>query len=65
MDKGEKQDKEQIEEYKKNPSINLADSINHSMVGNLGYLARGGCLTKIITIVTIAGGFLILSRCSN
>ncbi|MFJ7977936.1 DUF6366 family protein [Peribacillus sp. NPDC096379] len=58
------QDKKQIEEHKKNPMGNFSDSINRSMVGDLGALTKGGCLTKIITVVIIIGGLLILSRCS-
>ncbi|HBC94772.1 MAG TPA: hypothetical protein DCZ10_18210 [Pelotomaculum sp.] len=48
--KGEqdKQGKRQIEEYKKRPMINFADSINRSMIGDLGALSKGGCLTKVI-----------------
>lgn len=50
---------------KENPTGNLGEAINRSMVGTLGALANGGCLTKIITVVIIIGGLLILSRCSN
>ncbi|TEB04075.1 hypothetical protein Psch_04204 [Pelotomaculum schinkii] len=64
--KGEqnKQDKRQIEEYKKHPMINFADSINRSMIGDLGALSKGGCLTKVIITVIIIGVLFILSRCS-
>ncbi|MET1250034.1 hypothetical protein ABWW58_14740 [Sporolactobacillus sp. STCC-11] len=63
------QDKKQSNEYKKHPVINLSDSINRSMVGDLKSLTNGGCLTNIITlvvvIVIIGGGLLILSQCSR
>ena len=36
MDKRNEQDKCKIEEYKKNPMINFADSINSSIIGDLG-----------------------------
>lgn len=65
MSKGDEQEKKQIEENKKNPTGNLGDSINRSMIGDLGTLSQGGCLTKIITVVIIIGGILILSRCTN
>ncbi|MEH7097457.1 DUF6366 family protein [Neobacillus vireti] len=65
MSKGDEQEKKQIEENKKNPTGNIGDSINRSMIGNLGALSQGGCLTKMITVVIIIGGILILSRCTN
>jgi len=65
VNNGEEQEKRQIQENKKNPTGNLGDSINRSMAGDLGSLAKGGCLTKIITVVIIIGGLLILSRCSS
>ncbi|MBB2483241.1 hypothetical protein H5P36_24095 [Bacillus sp. APMAM] len=65
MYKGDEQEKRQNQENKKNPMGNLGESINRSKVGDLGALARGGCLTKIITVVITIGGLLILSRCSN
>ncbi|MFJ7978673.1 DUF6366 family protein (plasmid) [Peribacillus sp. JNUCC 23] len=58
------QDKKQIEEHKKNPMGNFSDSINRSMIGDLGALTKGGCLTRVITLVIIIGGLLILSQCS-
>ena len=63
MDIRDKQDKRKIEEYKKNPMINFADSINRSMIGDLGELTRGSCLTKIITIVIIIGILFFLFLC--
>ena len=61
----DEQDKRKIEEYKKKPMINFADSINRSMIGDLGELTKGGCLTKIITAVIIIGILLFLFRCSH
>lgn len=55
MDLKGEQDKRQIEEYKKHPMINFADSINRSMIGDLGALSKGGCLTKVIITVIIRG----------
>lgn len=46
-------DKRQKEEWKRNPIINLADSINRSMVGDLGAFAKNGCLTNILGLVII------------
>lgn len=39
--------------HRNNPMIDFADSINHSMIGDLGLLAKGGCLTKLIIIIVI------------
>jgi hypothetical protein len=65
MDIRDKQDKRKTEEYKKHPMTNFADSINRSMIGDLGELTKGGCLTKIITSVTIIGILFLLFRCSH
>ncbi|MBT2738607.1 DUF6366 family protein [Bacillus sp. ISL-7] len=65
MNTEDEQEKNQNQVNKENPMGNLGEAINRSMVGNLGALANGGCLTKIITVVIIIGGLLILSRCSN
>ena len=62
MDISDKQDKRRIEEYKKNPMINFADSINRSMIGDLEGLAKGGWLSKIITMVIIIGILFFLFR---
>ncbi|MDD2212446.1 MAG: DUF6366 family protein [Clostridia bacterium] len=64
-DKKDKQNKRKIEEHKKNPMINFADSINRSMIGDLGELTKGGYLTKIITTVIIIGILFFLFRCSH
>jgi len=55
-----KKEKIKIEEYKKNPMANLADSINRSIIGEPGELTRGRCLTRIATTVTLLGILLIL-----
>ena len=56
MDKNggqDREDKRKIEEYKKNPISNVADSMNRKMVGDLSQLTKGSCLTRIITSVII------------
>lgn len=63
-DRQDKQEKRKIEEYKKHPMSNLADSIDRSQIGNLGDLTKGGCLTRIITTVIIIGVLFIFSQCS-
>jgi len=65
VDTRDKHDKRKIEEYKKHPMINFADSINRSMIGDLGELTKGNCLTKIITAVIIMGVLFFLFRCSH
>ncbi|MGG0717760.1 DUF6366 family protein [Robertmurraya massiliosenegalensis] len=62
--KRDDQEKKQIEEYKKNPMINFSNAVNRSMVGDLGALTKGGCLSKVITLVIIIGGIIMLSQCS-
>ncbi len=54
MDLNGEQDKRQIEDYRKHPMINLADSINRSMIGDLRALTKGGYLTKVIISIIIA-----------
>ncbi|KMT22468.1 DUF6366 family protein [Clostridium cylindrosporum] len=63
----DKEEKRKIEEYKKHPMINLADSINHSKIGDLSQLTKGGggCLIRIITTVIIIGILFFLLRTSN
>lgn len=56
----EKQDNRKLEEYKRTPTINLADSINRSMIGDPGELTRGSCLTRVITTVIIIGIIVFL-----
>ena len=60
-----KKDKRKIEDYKKNPMINFADSINRSTTGDLDSLTKGSCLSNIITIIIIIGVLFLLSRCSK
>lgn len=61
----DKQDKRKIEEYKKHPMINLADSINRAKMGGLSELTKRGFINTIITIVVIIGIVFFISRCSN
>lgn len=63
--KADKQSKRKIEEYRKHPMSNFADSINRSMIGDLGELTKGSCLTKIITAAIIIGVLFFLFRCSH
>ena len=49
MDIRDEKDKRKIEEYKKHPMINFADSINRSMIGTPEELTKGSCLTRIAT----------------
>jgi len=68
MDKKDEQDREdkrKIENYKKNPMTNVADSINHSMFGDLSQLTKGSCLTRIITTVIIIGIVFFLTHYLN
>ncbi|SDL04941.1 hypothetical protein [Natronincola ferrireducens] len=68
MDKRDEQyeeDKRKIEEYTKNPMINLADSINRSMIGDLNGLTKGGFVNKLITTIIIIGILFLFSRGSN
>lgn len=60
MDIRDKQDKRKIEEYNKHPMINFADSINRSMIPDLGELTKGSRRTRIITTVIIIGLLLFL-----
>lgn len=45
--------------------INLADSINHAKMGDLGELTKRGVINTIITIALIIGILFFLSKCSN
>jgi hypothetical protein len=58
----DKEDKRKIEEYKKNPMANLADSVNRSKIGDLRELTKGTWRTKIITtfiIIAILASFVL------
>lgn len=59
----DEREKLQEKEWKRNPMSNFADSVNRSMVGDPSALVRGGCITKIITLVIIVIGLIILTRC--
>ncbi|MBX4260404.1 hypothetical protein KTC96_22640 (plasmid) [Clostridium estertheticum] len=67
MDKRDdnKEDKCKREEYKKNPMINVADSLNRSTIGDLSQLTKGGCVTRIITTVIIIGLTVFFTRWLN
>ncbi len=59
-------DKRQQKEWKRNPMINLADSINRSMVGDLRAFVKNGCLTNILVLVIIIIiGIFLFSKCAN
>ncbi|AHF07897.1 DUF6366 family protein [Desulfitobacterium metallireducens] len=64
-DEQDKQEKHKIEEYKKNPMTNFADSMNRSQFGDLRGLTQGGCLNQIITTVIIIGILFFLSQFIN
>ena len=49
----DKEDKRRNEEYKKNPTANLADSINRSHIGDPSQLTKGDFLTRLISSVVI------------
>lgn len=51
----DKEDKRKIEEYKKNPMANFADSVNRSQIGDLNNLTKGSLLTRIITSIVVIG----------
>jgi hypothetical protein len=57
---GNEKDRHRIEEYKKHPMTNLADSINRSMIGGPGDLTRGGCLSRLMTIIVLIGLLFLL-----
>jgi hypothetical protein len=61
MDEQEKMRKKELEN---NPMGNFSDAINRSMIGDPLALVKGGCLTKIFTVLIIFLGFIILSQCS-
>jgi hypothetical protein len=48
----DKEDKRKMEECKKNPMANFADSVNHSQFGDLSQLTKGSLRTRIITSVS-------------
>ncbi len=52
-------DNKRSRDQEKNPMITLSDSVNHSTTGDLGALAKGGCLTRIIVLAIIVIGLII------
>ncbi|VYU44489.1 hypothetical protein [Clostridium tertium] len=62
----DKEDKRKIEEYKKNPMANFADSVNRSQISDLSNLTKGSLLTRIITSIVVIGIlFLIIYSTNN
>lgn len=51
----DKEDKRKMEEYRKNPMANFADSVNRSLIGDLPQLTKGSLLTRIIVSVIVIG----------
>jgi hypothetical protein len=60
----DEQEKIQRKELENNPMGSFADGVNRSMVGDLSGLVKGGCLTRIFTLIIIILGFIIISQCS-
>ena len=58
----DKEDKRKMEEYKRNPMTNLADSINHSHIGDLRQLTKGKLLTRIIVGAILALFFFVANN---
>ncbi|WP_099467712.1 DUF6366 family protein [Konateibacter massiliensis] len=50
----DKEEKNKMNEYKKNPMINFSDSINRSIIGDLNNLIKGNFITRIITLIILA-----------
>lgn len=50
---------------KRNPMIDFSDAVNRSMVGDLGALAKGSCLTKILNLALIIVLILVIAQCSK
>lgn len=61
-DEQDKQEKRKIEEYKRKPMTNFADSMNRSQFGDLRELTKGGYLNQIITTVIIIVILFLLFR---
>ena len=47
------------------PTIEFADAVNRSMVGDLGALAKGGCSSIIGTVILGIVVIFLLSKCST
>lgn len=56
----DKEDKRKMEEYKKNPMANFADSVNRSKIGDLSQLTKGSFFTRIITSAIVIGILLLI-----
>ncbi|NWL88677.1 hypothetical protein DMN77_13980 [Paenibacillus sp. 79R4] len=59
MNHRDKLEQQKLEDYKKSPTINMADSINRSVSGDLEALTRGSFLTRILTTLVVIGGLLV------
>ena len=46
------------------PSIEFADAVNRSMVGDLGALAKGGCMSTIFTVLLGIVVIFLLTKCT-
>lgn len=58
-----KEDKHKMKEHKKNPIIDLADSINHSQTGDLNQLPKGSLIiTTIIVVIGILLWIFVFNR---
>jgi len=58
----DEQDKRRHKEWKRNPMINLSDSINRSMIGDPGALVKNGCFTNLIVLIIIVIGLVFLLK---
>ncbi|MGE6488559.1 hypothetical protein [Paenisporosarcina sp. NPDC076898] len=54
----------QPKKQQKIPTIEFADAVNRSMVGDLGALAKGGCMSTILTVLLGIVVIFLLSKCS-
>ncbi|WP_409276238.1 DUF6366 family protein [Neobacillus sp. SCS-31] len=54
------QEKMRRKELENNPMGNFSDAVNRAMVGDPSALVKGGCLTKVFTILIIILGFVVL-----
>ncbi|WP_419877543.1 hypothetical protein [Brevibacillus centrosporus] len=55
----------QNKERRNNPTGVFRDFVDQSMAGSPQELLRGGCLTKVLTLIVLVIGLLLLSRCSG
>lgn len=47
------------------PSGRARDAFDQAMSGSPNELLRGGCLSKILTLLVIVVGLLLLSKCTQ